>query len=130
MSVAVVTGSNKGIGLAIVRALCKKFSGDVYLTSRDEGRGKEAIESLKKEGLHPKFHCLDICNEETVEKLDQEVPTTKISETDKPSEVNGKTIVAAEGKKKSCEEEFDIIKLPFGRRNVAAGVIGWATCRS
>jgi len=69
MSVAVVTGSNKGIGLAIVRALCKKFSGDVYLTSRDEGRGKEAIESLKKEGLHPKFHCLDICNEETVEKL-------------------------------------------------------------
>jgi len=69
MSVAVVTGSNKGIGLAIVRALCKKFSGDVYLTSRDEGRGKEAIESLEKEGLHPKFHCLDICNEETVEKL-------------------------------------------------------------
>ena len=69
MSVAVVTGSNKGIGLAIVRALCQKFSGDVYLTSRDEGRGKEAIESLKKEGLHPKFHCLDICNEETVEKL-------------------------------------------------------------
>merc|ERR1712111_206591 len=69
MKVAVVTGSNKGIGFAIVRALCKKFDGDVYLTSRDEGRGKEAVEALKKEGLNPKFHVLDIGNEETVVKL-------------------------------------------------------------
>jgi len=69
MKVAVVTGSNKGIGFAIVRALCKKFDGDVYLTSRDEGRGKDAVETLKKEGLNPKFHVLDVCNEETVVKL-------------------------------------------------------------
>merc|ERR1711872_285753 len=69
MKVAVVTGSNKGIGFAIVRALCKKFDGDVYLTSRDEGRGKDAVETLKKEGLNPKFHILDIGNEETVIKL-------------------------------------------------------------
>jgi len=27
-----VTGSNKGIGFAIVRGLCKQFSGDVILT--------------------------------------------------------------------------------------------------
>ncbi|XP_006783565.2 carbonyl reductase [NADPH] 1-like [Neolamprologus brichardi] len=33
--VAVVTGSNKGIGLATVRALCKEFEGDVYLTARN-----------------------------------------------------------------------------------------------
>ena len=39
MPVAVVTGSNKGIGLGIVRALCKKYQGDVYLTARDEERG-------------------------------------------------------------------------------------------
>ena len=39
MPVAVVTGSNKGIGLGIVRALCKEYQGDVYLTSRDEVRG-------------------------------------------------------------------------------------------
>jgi len=69
MKVAVVTGSNKGIGFAIVRALCKKFDGDVYLTSRDEGRGKDAVETLKKEGLNPKFHILDIGNEETVVNL-------------------------------------------------------------
>ena len=27
-----VTGSNKGVGYAIVRALCKEFKGDVYMT--------------------------------------------------------------------------------------------------
>ena len=34
MPVAVVTGSNKGIGLAVVRRLCQEFQGEVYLTSR------------------------------------------------------------------------------------------------
>uniref|UniRef100_UPI003AAEC371 carbonyl reductase [NADPH] 1 n=1 Tax=Centroberyx gerrardi TaxID=166262 RepID=UPI003AAEC371 len=58
--VAVVTGSNKGIGLAIVKALCQKFEGDVYLTARDSGRGEEAVKSLASEGLKPMFHQLDI----------------------------------------------------------------------
>merc|ERR1711892_1138645 len=69
MSVAVVTGANKGIGLGIVRALCKKYQGDVYLTSRDEARGLAAVETLNKEGLTPKFHVLDIGNEETIVKI-------------------------------------------------------------
>ncbi|KAM6922268.1 carbonyl reductase [NADPH] 1 [Lycodopsis pacificus] len=59
-TVAVVTGSNKGIGLAIVRALCKEYQGDVYITARDVGRGQEAVESMASEGLKPKFHQLDI----------------------------------------------------------------------
>uniref|UniRef100_A0A8C6WU55 carbonyl reductase (NADPH) n=1 Tax=Neogobius melanostomus TaxID=47308 RepID=A0A8C6WU55_9GOBI len=59
-TVAVVTGSNKGIGLAIVRALCKQFEGDVYLTARDLGRGEEAVKILTSEGLKPKFQQLDI----------------------------------------------------------------------
>ena len=32
--IAIVTGANKGIGLAIVRGLCKQFDGIVYLTAR------------------------------------------------------------------------------------------------
>ena len=40
MRVAVVTGANKGIGLGVVRGLCKQFEGVVYLTARDEARGK------------------------------------------------------------------------------------------
>ncbi|ELT94734.1 hypothetical protein CAPTEDRAFT_4988 [Capitella teleta] len=67
--VAVVTGSNKGIGYAIVRGLCKKFDGDVILTARDEGRGLEAVSLLQKEGLHPKFHQLDIEDQRSIDQL-------------------------------------------------------------
>ncbi|MCI4393744.1 hypothetical protein PGIGA_G00161020 [Pangasianodon gigas] len=58
--VALVTGSNKGIGLAVVRALCKQYDGDVYLTARDVARGTAAVEGLKAEGLAPLFRQLDI----------------------------------------------------------------------
>ena len=49
VKVAVVTGSNKGIGYEIVRGLLQqKFEGDVFLTSRSEERGLEAVEKLNK----------------------------------------------------------------------------------
>ncbi|XP_033639673.1 carbonyl reductase [NADPH] 1-like [Asterias rubens] len=68
--VAVVTGSNKGIGFAAVRALCKQLdNGVVYLTSRNEERGKEAVAKLNKEGLKPQFHQLDIDDRTSVERL-------------------------------------------------------------
>jgi len=67
--VAVVTGSNKGIGLAIVRALCKKFDGDVYVTSRNKERGLDAVKLLEDEGLKPKFHQLDIDDVESIKVL-------------------------------------------------------------
>jgi len=67
--VAVVTGSNKGIGSAIVKELCSKFDGHVYLTARDEVRGKAAVQELNKLGLHPKFHQLDIDDEASVIRL-------------------------------------------------------------
>jgi len=67
--VAVVTGSNKGIGYAIVRGLCKQFSGDVFLTARNEELGKKAVEELKKEGCSPKFHQLDITDKSSISNL-------------------------------------------------------------
>ena len=67
--VAVVTGSNKGIGFAIVRRMCKVFDGDVILTSRDEGRGKEAVVKLEGEGLKPLYHQLDITSSDSIEVL-------------------------------------------------------------
>eukprot|EP00057_Strongylocentrotus_purpuratus_P021248 XP_011675722.1 PREDICTED: carbonyl reductase [NADPH] 3-like [Strongylocentrotus purpuratus] len=69
--VAVVTGANKGIGLEIVRALCRHFGQDgvVYLTARNEGRGLAAIELLQKEGLDPKFHLLDVTDQSSIEKI-------------------------------------------------------------
>ncbi|XP_046374063.2 carbonyl reductase [NADPH] 3-like [Haliotis rufescens] len=67
--VALVTGSNKGVGFAVVRALCKSYDGDVFLTSRDVGRGQAAIADLNKEGLQPKFHQLDISDRSSIERL-------------------------------------------------------------
>lgn len=68
-NVAVVTGSNKGIGLAIVKLLCQRYDGVVYLTSRDEKRGRDAVEELKKLGLHPEYHQLDVTDRESVIKF-------------------------------------------------------------
>ena len=66
--VAVVTGSNKGIGFAIVEGLLKqKFPGDVYLTARDVKRGQDAVKKLNDLGLHPKFHQLDICDQSSID---------------------------------------------------------------
>ncbi|XKL67721.1 hypothetical protein PGB90_003212 [Kerria lacca] len=67
--VAIVTGSNKGIGFAIVKALCEKFTGDVYLTARDKNRGLNAVKLLNEQGYHPKFHVLDITIPENVSAL-------------------------------------------------------------
>ncbi|XP_035688238.1 LOW QUALITY PROTEIN: carbonyl reductase [NADPH] 1-like [Branchiostoma floridae] len=69
--VAVVTGSNKGIGFEIVRGLCKQLDGIVYLTARNEKLGQEAVQKLKSEGLNPSFHQLDITNEQSIQALKQ-----------------------------------------------------------
>lgn len=64
--IAIVTGGNKGIGYAIVKALCEKFDGDVYLTARDVGRGLKAVDELNELGLRPKFHQLDVTDDGSV----------------------------------------------------------------
>lgn len=67
--VAVVTGANKGIGFSVVKGLCQKFNGIVYLTSRNEDRGLETIEKLAKIGLKPKYYQLDVSNDDSVKKF-------------------------------------------------------------
>jgi NAD(P)-dependent dehydrogenase (short-subunit alcohol dehydrogenase family) len=67
--VALVTGANKGIGFAITRDLCRKFSGDVVLTARDEARGRAAVQQLQAEGLSPRFHQLDIDDPQSIRAL-------------------------------------------------------------
>ncbi|XP_068625073.1 carbonyl reductase [NADPH] 1-like [Battus philenor] len=67
--VAVVTGANKGIGFSVVKGLCLKFNGVVYLTARDEKRGLDAISKLKSMGLSPEFHLLDVTNVESIKNF-------------------------------------------------------------
>ncbi len=66
---AIVTGGNKGIGLAVARGLAKKFDGDVCITFRDPALGKEAVENLGKEGVTVTSHQLDITKEDTVKAM-------------------------------------------------------------
>ena len=52
IKVAVVTGSNKGIGHCIVKRLCKEFDGHVYLT------GDYSLKIFRSETSETKLsHC-------------------------------------------------------------------------
>ncbi|XP_076046044.1 carbonyl reductase [NADPH] 1-like isoform X4 [Oratosquilla oratoria] len=64
--ICVVTGANKGIGYGIMKELCQKFDGLVYLTARNEERGKAAVAELNKLGYFPRFHLLDIDSEDSI----------------------------------------------------------------
>lgn len=66
--VAVVTGANRGIGFETCRQLAKQGF-QVVLTSRDESKGKVAVEHLQAEGLQVIHHLLDITNPASVEQL-------------------------------------------------------------
>jgi len=80
--VAIVTGSNKGIGYAIVRALCRQMIGDaiVYLTARDVELGKTAVAELSTElgsdGARLRFHQLDITDETSIRRFADHIEKT------------------------------------------------------
>ncbi|XP_056174425.1 salutaridine reductase-like [Syzygium oleosum] len=69
VSVAVVTGANKGIGFEI----CKQLASNgvfVVLTARDVNRGNEAIEKLASSGIsNVVFHPLDVVDGTSIHSL-------------------------------------------------------------
>ncbi|MDB5487869.1 MAG: hypothetical protein JWQ58_1584 [Reyranella sp.] len=60
--IALVTGANQGLGLALVRGLRRALGQEsvVYLAARDTDRGEAACELLQREGLAPDFIQLDV----------------------------------------------------------------------
>lgn len=62
---ALVTGANKGIGLAIVRGLAKTGM-SVWLGARDRSRGEEAVASLRDEGLDVRLLEIDVADDASV----------------------------------------------------------------
>ncbi|CAA9559451.1 3-oxoacyl-[acyl-carrier protein] reductase [uncultured Synechococcales cyanobacterium] len=66
--VAVVTGANRGIGFATCRQLAKQGF-QVVLTSRDQSKGKAAVDQLQAEGLQVIHHPLEVTNPVSVEQL-------------------------------------------------------------
>ena len=64
--IAVVTEANRGLGFEICRQLVIKGV-RVILSARNEAKGKEAAENLKKEGLDVDFHQLDITDKNSIQ---------------------------------------------------------------
>src|SRR5215831_1786719 len=60
-----VTGSNRGIGLEMVRQL-SAMGHQVILTARDKSKGEKAAEQLAQQGLKVYFHLLDVTDEKTI----------------------------------------------------------------
>lgn len=108
--VAIVTGSNKGIGFAIVKGLLEKFDGVVYLTSRDEGRGKAAVSELNKLGLHPEYHQLDVSDRESVIKFSDHIKNTHGGID---ILINNAAIANSVTLHNTYEESIDIININF-----------------
>ena len=69
---AVITGGNRGIGLAIAKGLGKKFRGNsIVVTARQEGDGQQAVEDLTKEegGVTYSYQVVDITDAKSVKGL-------------------------------------------------------------
>ncbi|MFC4913958.1 SDR family NAD(P)-dependent oxidoreductase [Actinomadura gamaensis] len=66
--IALVTGGNQGLGLALVRGLSREFGEDgvVYLGARDRGRGEAAVRGLEAEGLALRLELIDVSDGESV----------------------------------------------------------------
>jgi NAD(P)-dependent dehydrogenase (short-subunit alcohol dehydrogenase family) len=66
--IAVVTGANRGLGFETSRQLAKQGI-QVILTSRDEAKGKSAVEKLQSEGLNVLYCQLDVADANSVRNL-------------------------------------------------------------
>jgi NAD(P)-dependent dehydrogenase (short-subunit alcohol dehydrogenase family) len=66
MTIALVTGANKGIGKEIARQLGRR-GGTVLVGARDEGRGRDAAGELTAEGIDARAVRIDVTDQESVE---------------------------------------------------------------
>ena len=75
--VALVTGSNQGLGFALVEALCNNLgpNASVYLTARDRARGEDAVLQLRDRGLSPLLHLLDVTDDASVAAFAETIRT-------------------------------------------------------
>src|SRR5574337_1354025 len=70
--VALITGANKGIGFEIARQLGRQGM-TVRLGARDEGRGQEAAEKLRADGVDARAIQLDVTSQETIQRAERRI---------------------------------------------------------
>jgi NAD(P)-dependent dehydrogenase (short-subunit alcohol dehydrogenase family) len=77
---ALVTGANKGIGLAIAKGLAETGM-SVWIGARDRARGQEAVTQLRNEGLDIRLLEIDVTDDASVRRA-TETLTTEIGALD------------------------------------------------
>lgn len=73
--VALITGANKGIGFEIARQL-GKLGITVLVGARDEGRGAEAAQNLKAEGIDAEFVQIDVTKPESIQSAAEKIASS------------------------------------------------------
>lgn len=105
--VALITGSNRGIGLETARQLARTGV-QVVLTARDNASGQQAQAQLQSEGLPVDFHQLDVTDEASVTTACTDL-TQKYGKLD--ILINNGAMYADEDKQKSgLEVSVDTVK--------------------
>src|SRR5262249_16545913 len=74
-TIALITGGNKGIGLATARLLGERGM-TVLVGARDETRGKQAVEALRAGGADAHPGQLDVTDEDTVRRAAEWIATS------------------------------------------------------
>ncbi|TQK53609.1 NAD(P)-dependent dehydrogenase (short-subunit alcohol dehydrogenase family) [Brevibacillus sp. AG162] len=69
---AVVTGGNRGIGREIARQLSVKGL-QVLITTRDEEKGRQTVEEMRKEGLSVVYQVVDVTDAESIRQMVERV---------------------------------------------------------
>ncbi|CAF1505290.1 unnamed protein product [Rotaria magnacalcarata] len=78
--IALITGANKGVGFEVARQLAQQGI-QVLLGSRDEERGRKAVEKLISENLFSSLIQIDVTNQSTIDAAVTEI-TTKYGRLD------------------------------------------------
>nr|ACD54816.1 carbonyl reductase-like protein [Adineta vaga] len=71
-SIALITGSNKGIGFSTARQLGEQGL-TVLIGSRNKTRGEEAAQMLQNENIQAKWIELDVSKQETIDNAAQQI---------------------------------------------------------
>src|SRR5271157_701574 len=71
-TIAMITGANKGLGFETARQLGQKGI-TILLGSRDEERGREALETLLAEGISAQCILLDVTDQTTIDDACQRI---------------------------------------------------------
>lgn len=69
---ALVTGANKGLGLAIAKGLASAGL-SVWMGARDRARGEDAVQTARAEGLDVRFVQIDVADDASVRRAAETV---------------------------------------------------------